>query len=221
MRGGDFHPPAGAADAPGAVGGGWGRGGRNIHFGVREHAMGAAVNGMAAHGGVIPYGATFLVFWDYVKPAIRLAALMGLPAVYVFIHDSVAVGEDGPTHEPIEQLAGLRAIPGLTVIRPADANEAAEAWAVAVTRPSPTVLALTRQNVPVLDRVGAREAGVRRGGYVLADAAGGPPDVILIGSGSEVFLCVKARERLAAGRGRPGGQPAELGPVSRAGRPLP
>ncbi|QEH31745.1 Transketolase [Aquisphaera giovannonii] len=197
---GDYQPPGEAVGpgTPGAVGGAWGRSGRNLHFGVREHAMGAAVNGMAAHGGVIPYGATFLVFSDYMKPSIRLGALMGLHAVYVFTHDSIAVGEDGPTHEPVEQLVGLRAIPGLTVIRPADANEAAEAWAVAVERDGPIALALSRQNLPILDRADSREPGVRRGAYILAEAAGGRPEVILIGSGSEVFLCMKARERLAA-----------------------
>ncbi|WP_165223324.1 transketolase [Aquisphaera insulae] len=196
---GDYQPPdVGGPATAGSVGAAWGRSGRNLHFGVREHAMGAAVNGMAAHGGIIPYGATFLVFSDYMKPSIRLGALMGLHAIYVFTHDSIAVGEDGPTHEPVEQLIGLRAIPGLTVIRPADANEAAEAWVVAVERDSPTALALSRQNLPILERADAREPGVHRGAYILAEAAGGRPDVILIGSGSETSLCLKARERLAA-----------------------
>ncbi|GJG86266.1 transketolase [Gemmatimonadetes bacterium T265] len=202
--GGDFQPSLGAgaaaavtdAHVQGAVGGAWGYAGRNMAFGIREHAMGAAVNGMAAHGGVIPFAATFFVFSDYLKPSLRLAALSELHAVYVFTHDSIAVGEDGPTHEPVEQLAGLRAIPQLVTIRPADANETAEAWAVAVARPSVTALVLSRQNLPILDRSGARDAGVAKGGYVLADAAGGAPEVLLIGTGSEVALCVDARERL-------------------------
>ncbi|MBA4143816.1 MAG: transketolase [Nitrosospira sp.] len=193
---GDFQPPGSTPGIAGAVGGIWGYGGRNIAFGVREHAMGAAVNGIAAHGGLIPFSATFLVFSDYMKPAIRLGALMGLRAIYVFTHDSIAVGEDGPTHEPVEHLAGLRAIPGLTVIRPADANEAAEAWVVAVRRNTPTLLALTRQNVSILDRSSARDAGVERGAYILAEVEGGPPQVLLIGTGSEVELCVKAQVRL-------------------------
>jgi transketolase len=195
---GDFQPleetPVPAA--AGAVGGTWSYAGRNIAFGVREHAMGAAVNGMAAHGGIIPFSATFFVFSDYMKPAIRLGAIMGLRVIYVFTHDSIAVGEDGPTHEPIGQLAGLRAIPGLTVIRPADANEAAEAWVVAVGRSSPTLLALSRQNLSILDRSRARDAGVARGGYILSEAVGGEPQVLLIGTGSEVELCVKAQARL-------------------------
>jgi transketolase len=181
------------------VGGTWSYGGRNIAFGVREHAMGAAVNGMAAHGGLLPFSATFLVFSDYMKPSIRLGALMGLRVVYVFTHDSIAVGEDGPTHEPIEHLAGLRAIPGLTVIRPADATEAAEAWVVAVQRATPTLLVLSRQNLAILDRAYARDPGVARGGYILAEAedgGSGSPQVLLIGTGSEVGLCVKAQARL-------------------------
>jgi len=193
---GDFQPPEEAPGVEGAVGGTWGYAGRNIAFGVREHAMGAAVNGMAAHGGILPFSATFFVFSDYMKPAIRLGAIMGLHVIYVFTHDSIAVGEDGPTHEPIGHLAGLRAIPGLTVIRPADANEAAEAWAVAVQRNSPTLLALTRQNVAILDRSRARDAGVARGGYILSEAEGGAPEILLIGTGSEVDLCVKAQARL-------------------------
>lgn len=194
---GDFQPPGTSAEGvQGTVGGEWGYGGRNLHFGVREHAMGAIVNGMAAHGGTLPYSATFLVFSDYMKPAIRLGALMGLRVVYVFTHDSIAVGEDGPTHEPVEQIVGLRAIPQLSLIRPADANETAEAWAAAVRRDGPTVLALSRQNLDILERSQARGAGVAQGAYVLGDAEDGRPDVILIGSGSEVGLCVKARERL-------------------------
>jgi len=194
---GDFQPPQeGGAGTGGAVGGVWGRAGHNVAFGVREHAMGAAVNGMAAHGGVLPFSATFLVFSDYMKPSIRLGALSGLKVFYVFTHDSIAVGEDGPTHEPVEQLAGLRAIPGLTVIRPADATETAEAWAFAVEHHGPTLFALTRQNVPHLDRKSAVDPGVARGAYILAEAEGGVTDIILIGTGSEVALCVKAQEKL-------------------------
>ena len=195
---GDFQPPElGGPGVPGAVGGVWGYAGRNVAFGVREHAMGAAVNGMAAHGGVLPFSATFLVFSDYMKPSVRLGALMKLKAFYVFTHDSVGVGEDGPTHEPIEQLAGLRAIPGLSVIRPGDATETAEAWAAAVQHDGPTLFALSRQNLPHLDRSNAKTPGVTKGAYILSEAEGGKPDVILIGSGSEVFLCVKAQQKLA------------------------
>jgi transketolase len=196
---GDFQPSEfGGPGTAGAVGGVWSYGGRNVAFGVREHAMGAAVNGMAAHGGLLPFSATFLVFSDYMKPSIRLGALSQLKAFYVFTHDSIAVGEDGPTHEPIEQLAGLRAIPGLTVIRPADATETAEAWAFAVEHNGPTLFALSRQNLPHLDRKNAKDPGVARGAYVLSEADGGTPEVILIGTGSEVSLCVKAQERLKA-----------------------
>lgn len=174
--------------------------GRNLHFGVREHAMGAIVNGMAAHGGTLPYGSTFLIFSDYMRPPIRLAALMGLHIVLVFTHDSIALGEDGPTHQPVEQLAGLRAIPNLTVIRPADANETAVAWRVALeTRDRPVALVLTRQEVPILDRSRHAAAdGLRRGAYVLTDAPAGKPELILIASGSEVALIVAAAERLRA-----------------------
>jgi len=194
---GDFEPPTASKPATqGQVGETWDYAGRNVHFGIREHAMGAAVNGMAAHGGLLPFSATFMVFSDYMKPAIRLGALMGLKATYVFTHDSIAVGEDGPTHEPIEQLAGLRAIPGLTVIRPADGNETAEAWTLALERNTPTVLVLTRQNVPVLDRTQAMDVNVARGAYVLIDGEGGSFEVLLIGSGSEVDLCVQAHKRL-------------------------
>jgi len=193
---GDFQPPSDPPIAMGAVGGGWGYTGRNVAFGVREHAMGAAVNGMAAHGGVLPFSATFMVFSDYMKPAIRLGALSRLRAIYVFTHDSIGVGEDGPTHEPIEQLAGLRAIPDLVVIRPADPTETAEAWAVAAQRSGPTVLAMTRQNVPHLDRSRAITPDVAKGGYILSEPEGAP-DVILIGTGSEVSLCVKAQATLA------------------------
>jgi transketolase len=171
--------------------------GANIHWGVREHAMGAAVNGLALHGGIVkPFGSTFLVFSDYMRPAIRLSALMGLPVVWVFTHDSVVVGEDGPTHQPIEHYAALRAIPGLTVIRPADANETAEAWRVAFDRSgSPVCLLLTRQDVPVLEPALVKD-GVVRGGYVLRDA-GRSLDVVLVASGSEVSIALDAQERLA------------------------
>ncbi|MGH3681285.1 MAG: transketolase [Natronosporangium sp.] len=178
--------------------------GRTLHFGVREHAMGAILNGIALHGGTRPYGGTFLIFSDYMRPAVRLAALMRLPVVYVWTHDSVGLGEDGPTHQPVEQLSALRAIPGLDVVRPSDANETVWAWRMALAHTDrPTALCLTRQPLPVLDRSGAGGlAGadqLARGGYVLADASGdGGPAVILIGTGSEVQLCLAARERLAA-----------------------
>ena len=196
---GDFNPPATETDdTQGSNGGSWSHAGRNLHFGVREHAMGAIINGLAAHGGFIPYGATFFIFSDYMRPAIRLAALMKLHVVYVFTHDSLAVGEDGPTHQPIEQLASLRAIPGLSVIRPADANETAVAWKVAVeSRERPVLLALTRQEVPTLDRSRyASDEGLRRGAYVLIDANDLLPVLILIASGSEVALILAAAERL-------------------------
>jgi transketolase len=198
---GDFNPPlAPGEDNQGSDGGGWSHAGRNLHFGVREHAMGAIVNGLAVHGGFAPYGSTFLIFSDYMRPAIRLAALMGIHVVHVFTHDSVALGEDGPTHQPIEQLASLRAIPNLTVIRPADANETAVAWKVALeTKKRPVLLALTRQNVPTLDRRRYASAdGLRRGAYVLSDAPDGKPALILIASGSEVGLIVEAAEKLQA-----------------------
>lgn len=170
--------------------------GRNIHFGVREHAMGAAVNGMALHGGVLPYGSTFLIFSDYMRPSIRLAALMNVHSLFVFTHDSVGVGEDGPTHQPIEQIASLRAIPNLTVLRPGDANETVEAWRVAVESKGPVLMALTRQNLPVLDRTTyAPAAGLRRGAYVIADAES-TPSLILIATGSELHLAVAAKEVL-------------------------
>nr|WP_219632644.1 transketolase [Haloechinothrix aidingensis] len=169
--------------------------GRNLHFGVREHAMGAILNGIALHGHTRPYGATFLIFSDYMRPAVRLAALMRRPVIYVWTHDSIGLGEDGPTHQPVEHLAALRAIPGLNVVRPADANETAAAWQCALeTTDAPTGMALTRQNVPVLE--GTDADGVRRGGYVLADTEG-DPDVVLIATGSEVQLAVAAREALA------------------------
>jgi transketolase len=193
---GDFESPTDHCSTQGQVGPTSDYSGRNFHFGVREHAMGAATNGMAAHGGVIPFSATFLVFSDYMKPAMRLGALMKIKAIYVFSHDSIAVGEDGPSHEPIEQLSGLRAIPGLTLVRPADANETAEAWIVALERTTPTVLVLTRQNLPILDRSMAKNGKTERGAYILADAEGGSPEVILLGTGSEVDICVQARKRL-------------------------
>jgi transketolase len=171
--------------------------GRNIRFGVREHAMGAVMTGMMLHKGVRPYGGTFLVFADYMRPAIRLAALMKQPVIYVFTHDSVAVGEDGPTHQPVEHIASLRTIPGLTVIRPADATESAEAWRAALeSTDSPTALIFTRQNLPILDRKKYAPAdGLSKGAYVLSDCQG-KPDIILMGSGSEVHLCLKAAEAL-------------------------
>jgi transketolase len=169
------------------------RAGRNVHWGIREHAMAGAVNGLALHGGIVkPYGSTFFVFTDYMRPSIRLSALMELDVVWVLTHDSVAVGEDGPTHQPIEQLAALRAIPGLTVIRPADANETVEAWRVALEDVSgPALLVLTRQDLPVLD--GTKE-GVARGAYVLADAES--PDAVLVATGSEVWVALAARDPL-------------------------
>jgi len=196
---GDFNPLVSAAeDTQGSEGGGWGYTGRNLHFGVREHAMGAIVNGMAAHGGTIPYGATFLIFSDYMRPPIRLAALSHLHVILAFTHDSIALGEDGPTHQPIEQLANLRAIPNLTLLRPGDANETAVAWQIAVEMTDrPVLLVLSRQAVPTLDRTFYASAlGVRRGGYVLKDAVNGKPQLILIASGSEVGLIVAAADRL-------------------------
>ncbi|MEQ4305673.1 transketolase [Plantactinospora sp. B6F1] len=174
--------------------------GRTLHFGIREHAMGAILNGIALHGGTRPYGGTFLVFSDYMRPAVRLAALMKLPVVYVWTHDSIGLGEDGPTHQPVEHLTALRAIPGLDVIRPADANETAWAWRRALENTDrPSALALSRQPLPTLDR--AELAGADqtvKGGYVLAEASNAQPAVILIGTGSEVQLCLTARERLEA-----------------------
>jgi transketolase len=176
----------------------WSYAGRNLHFGVREHAMGAIANGLAAHGGVIPYTATFMVFSDYMRPPMRLAALMGLHVIYVFTHDSIAVGEDGPTHQPVEQLAGLRSVPNLDVIRPGDANETAVAWRLALENTGrPTAIILSRQNVPTLDRTKFASAdGLRRGAYILLDAPGGTPEIILIGTGAETALVALAVERL-------------------------
>lgn len=174
------------------------RGGRNLHFGVREHAMGAILSGMALHGGLRPYGGTFLVFSDYMRPAIRLAAMMELPVIYVFTHDSIGLGEDGPTHQPVEHLASLRAIPHLTVIRPADATETVVAWKVALEhRDGPVALALSRQKLPIIDRdVYASADGLSRGAYVLADAGSDRVDLILIATGSEVHLALEARNVL-------------------------
>jgi transketolase len=184
---GDFLPDA----APG---------GRNFHFGVREHGMGAILNGMARHGGVIPYGATFFIFTDYMRPSVRLAALMGCRIVYVLTHDSVGLGEDGPTHQPVEHLASLRAMPNLHVVRPADANETAAAWRAALSRTQgPTAIVLTRQKIPVLPPESVhRDDGVDRGAYVLSDAEGGRPDVLLLASGSEVHVALAAKKLLSA-----------------------
>jgi transketolase len=198
---GDFNPTqTGKFDDQGGDSAGWSYAGRNIHYGVREHAMGAISNGMAAHGGFIPYGSTFLIFSDYMRPTFRLAALMKLHLVHVFTHDSIALGEDGPTHQPVEQLASLRAIPNVTVIRPGDANETIEAWRVAIeSREHPVLLVLSRQNIPTLDRKQyAGAEGLRKGAYVLSDAKDKKPQLILIATGSEVGLIVNAAEKLQA-----------------------
>jgi transketolase len=173
--------------------------GRNIHFGVREHPMGAITNGLAAHGGIIPYSGTFLIFSDYMRPAIRLSALSEHHSIWVFTHDSIGLGEDGPTHQPIEQLAALRAIPNLVVIRPSDANEVSEAWRYAIKHVSgPTLIALTRQNIPILDRQEYASAkNLEKGAYVLKDLGDGPIQLILMASGSEVDLIVKTAEALS------------------------
>jgi transketolase len=176
-------------------------GGRNFRFGVREHAMGAIANGMALHGGLRPYVATFLVFSDYMRPAVRLAALMGVPVIYIFTHDSIGLGEDGPTHQPVEHVMALRAIPGLRVIRPADATETVEAWHAALTHRGPTCLILTRQNLPILDRAGQPPGGdVERGAYVVAEAPAGKPQAILIATGSEVEVALGA-QKILQGKG--------------------
>jgi transketolase len=196
---GDFESPVRPSEgAQGAVGGVWGYAGRNLHFGVREHAMGAAVNGMALHGGFIPYGSTFLIFSDYMRASVRLSSLSRLGSIWVYTHDSVGVGEDGPTHQPIEHYMALRAIPELLFIRPGDANETMWGWRIAIeNRHRPTVLALTRQNVAVLDRAQLASAeGVRRGAYVLNPSVDSP-DLILIATGSEVPLIVAAEPDLA------------------------
>ena len=173
--------------------------GRNYHFGIREHSMGSVMNGMSVHGGVIPYGATFLIFSDYMRPAVRLACLMKRHVIYVYTHDSIGLGEDGPTHQPIEQLSTLRAIPFMTLIRPADASETAEAWRVALKHQGPVALVLTRQKLGFIDRTkyGAA-AGVAKGAYVLADSPGGAPQVVLMSSGSEVGLILGAQQKLEA-----------------------
>jgi transketolase len=167
--------------------------GHNMHFGVREHAMGAIANGMSLHGGIIPYTGTFLVFYDYMRPPVRLAALMGIRVIYIFTHDSIGMGEDGPTHQPVEQLMGLREVPHLVTIRPADATETAEAWKAAMERrDGPTAVILSRQNLPVLDRTElAPASGVQRGAYILWEASASP-DVIIIGTGSEVHIALGA-----------------------------
>jgi len=195
---GDFEAPQASRDgAQGEVGGPWGYSGRNLHFGVREHAMGSAVNGLALHGGFVPYGSTFLVFSDYMRPAVRLSALARLGSIWAYTHDSIGVGEDGPTHQPVEHYAALRAIPELLFIRPGDANETAWAWRVAIeNRHRPTVLALTRQTVPTLDRgryAGAE--GARRGAYVLNPKVE-RPDIVLLATGSELHLIVAAEALL-------------------------
>jgi transketolase len=169
-------------------------GGRQVYFGVREHGMAGVMNGAAMHGGVIPVGGTFFVFSDYMKPAVRLAAITGAHDVFVWTHDSVGVGEDGPTHQPVEQLAGLRAIPGLRLVRPADANETAQAWRIAVDTDGPVGLVLSRQDLPVLEGTAGNE-GVLRGAYVLEPGAGAP-DLVLVGTGSEVHVCTAAAELL-------------------------
>jgi len=173
--------------------------GRNYHFGIREHGMGAVMNGMSVHGGVIPYGATFLIFSDYMRPAIRLACLMNRHVIYVYTHDSIGLGEDGPTHQPIEQLSTLRAIPHITLIRPADASETAEAWKAALKHKGPVALVLTRQKLGFIDRTKYGPAsGLAKGAYVLADSPGGAPQVVLMSSGSEVGLIIEAQKKLEA-----------------------
>lgn len=197
---GDFQSPAAGPDGiQGAVGGRWDHGGRNVHYGVREHAMGAVSVGMALHGGVRPYTGTFFVFSDYMRPPMRLAALMGVPVIFVFTHDGIGVGEDGPTHQPVEQLMNLRCVPNLTVIRPGDAPEAAEAWKAAVAnREGPTALVFTRQNLPAIDRsCGPSAAGLHRGGYVLWESGPADPEVILMGTGSELHIALEAGRKLS------------------------
>lgn len=193
------NPKSGINDTQGTTGGGFNYAGRNIFFGVREHAMAAMLNGMATHGGgIIPFGATFLTFSDYMRPAIRLASIMEAHVIYVFTHDSIGMGEDGPTHQPIEQIMSLRAIPNLVVIRPCDANETAEAWRAAIELTDvPVALILSRQNVPTLDRTFlANASNLMYGAYILTDAIDCNPDIILIGSGSEVSLLVAAKHKL-------------------------
>ena len=201
---GDFESPLHSQSGEGLptqgmAGGVWGYAGRNVHFGLREHAMAAAMTGMALHGGLIPFGATFFAFSDYMRPSIRLAALSKARVIYIWTHDSIALGEDGPTHQPVEQLAGLRAMPNMTVVRPSDASETVEAWRVALTHTEgPVGLVLTRQKLPVIDRqTFAPASGLAQGAYVLADAGGGrAPDVILMATGSEVSIALEAHARL-------------------------
>ncbi|MBW2673306.1 MAG: transketolase [Deltaproteobacteria bacterium] len=197
---GDFQAAGtGSKDVPGAVGGEWSYKGRNVHFGVREHAMTAIANGMALHGGVIPFVGTFFVFSDYMRPSIRLAALMGAHVVYVLTHDSIGVGEDGPTHQPVEHLMSLRTMPGLTVIRPSDATEAVEAWRRALLNNSgPTALVFSRQDIPILDRSQYAPAeGLHRGGYTVWETWTGMPEIILIGTGSELQIALDAGKILS------------------------
>ncbi len=176
-------------------------GGRNMRYGVREHGMGTLVNGMALHGGVVPYGATFLIFSDYMRPSLRLSALMGVHSIFIFTHDSIGLGEDGPTHQPVEHLASLRAIPNFTVIRPADANETAEAWRITMQRRNPVALILTRQKLPILDRGRYSAASaLAKGAYVISDTDG-KPDILLLATGSEVNLALQAQEKLASDKG--------------------
>jgi len=196
---GDFQSPAtSSAGLHGMVGGVWSYLGRNIHFGVREHAMGSIAVGMALHDGFIPYTATFLTFADYMRPPMRLAALMGLQVIFIFTHDSIGVGEDGPTHQPIEQIMNMRQVPNLTVIRPADANETVEAWRMALAKTTgPTVLVFSRQNLPVLDRtICAEAANTQHGGYILWESAP-DPNIILIATGSEVAITLEAARKLS------------------------
>jgi transketolase len=196
---GDFESPENlATDRQGSVGSAWGYAGRNIFYGVREHAMGAITNGLVYHGGLRAFSATFLVFSDYMRPPLRLSALTELPSIFVYTHDSIGLGEDGPTHQPIEHLASLRAIPHMVVFRPADANEVTEGWRVAIERRhGPTVLVFSRQALPIYDRsVFGAASGARKGAYVLIDSVGGPPEAILIATGSEVSLAVAARDLL-------------------------
>jgi transketolase len=198
---GDFESPKNlAADRQGAVGEEWGYAGRNIYYGIREHAMGSITNGLVYHGGLRAYSATFLVFSDYMRPPLRLAALSELPSIFIYTHDSIGLGEDGPTHQPIEHLPSLRAIPNMIVFRPADANEVTEGWRVAIERrDGPTILVFSRQALPIFDRANlGPAAGARKGAYVLADAPDGQPDVILIATGSEVSLVMAARDVLLA-----------------------
>jgi transketolase len=199
---GDFQNPEvgkDALDKQGSSGGGWDYAGRNLHFGVREHSMGAVLNGIGSFQGLIPFGATFLIFSDYMRPPIRLASVMDLQVIFVFTHDSIGLGEDGPTHQPIEQVANLRAVPRLIVIRPGDANETRVAWQVAIEmRNHPTALILSRQNLPTVDRTKYAAAdNLRKGAYILAEAPGGKPDMILMATGSEMQLVVAAQPLLA------------------------